>query len=182
MNLMISVELSKKDLMSFTRIEVRNLPGMLFGGTSPLLRPFMKKLECLLPAKKQGGCDSYTLLMLYSYIDSVQADMNLIKVKSGEMTVEITRDELVTMMANKYPASDHSRLNLPGLLFLQSSPGVQAAAVSQIKSKHNLSLPDGRRTLRYIFHTTIITIEADQERMKIGLDLDRLPIKAGNLV
>jgi hypothetical protein len=42
---MIFVELSKKDLETGTRTQVRNPPGMLFGGTSPLLRPFMKKLE-----------------------------------------------------------------------------------------------------------------------------------------
>ena len=49
---MIYVELEKKDLVAFTRTEVRNLPGMFFGGSSPLLKPFMKELEDLLPAEK----------------------------------------------------------------------------------------------------------------------------------
>jgi hypothetical protein len=79
------------------------------------------------------------------------------------------------MIGDRYPATDHHRLNLPGLLFLQSSPGFQAAVVSKMKREHNLRFPEGRRTLRYIFHMTVTSIDADKEAIKIGLDLDRLP-------
>ena len=175
---MISVELSKEDLIAATKIEVRNPPGMLFGSTSPLLKPFMKKLEELLPAEQKGRGDSFTLSMLYSHIDSVHADENVVWVKGSEKVVEITRDELAAIMGDRYPTSAHHRLNLPGLLFLQSSPGVQACTVSKVRKKHNLRLPDGRRTLRYIFHMTVTSIDADKEKIKIELDLDRLPKKA----
>ncbi len=161
--------------MLATRTEVRNPPGMLFGSTSPLLKPFMRKLEELLPAEQKGRGDSYTLSMLYPHIGSVHADEKLIRVESDEKAVAITRDELAAIVVDRYPASDHRRLNLPGLLFLQSSPGFQAAVVSKIKREHNLRFPEGRRTLRYIFHMTVTSIDADKERIKIGLDLDRLP-------
>jgi hypothetical protein len=175
---MIFVELSKKDLEAAIRTEVRNPPGMLFGGTSPLLRPFMRKLESLLPAEKKGRGDSYILTMLYSHIDSVHANGNLIQVKNSEKSVEITRDELAAIMGNKYPASDHHRLNLPGLLFLQSSPGLQACTVSKAKNEYDIHLPEGRRTHRFIFHTIVTEIIADKESIKIGLDLEKLPKKA----
>lgn len=175
---MISVELRKEDLIAVTRIEVRNPPGMLFGSMSPLLKPFMKKLEELLPEEQKGCGDSFTLSMLYSHIDSVNADENVVLVKSRERVVEITREELAAIMEDRYPTSAHQRLNLPGLLFLQSSPGVQACTVSEIRKKHNLRLPGGRRTLRYIFHLTVTSIDADKEKIKIGLDLNRLPKKA----
>jgi hypothetical protein len=172
---MIYVELCKEDLVLATRAEVRNPPGMLFGGTSPLLKPFMRKLEELLPAEKKGRGDSYTLSMLYSHIDSVHADENLIRVESDEKAVVITKEELAAMMCDRYPASDHRRLNLPGLLFLQSSPGFQAAVMSKMRSEHNLRFPEGRRTLRYIFHMTVNSIDARKEGVKIGIDLGRLP-------
>ena len=175
---MIYVEVWKEDLVATIRTEVRNPPGMLFGSTSPLLKPFMKKLEELLPAEKKGRGDSYTLSMLYSHVDSVHADENLIRVESDKKAVVITREELATMIGERYPASDHHRLNLPGLLFLQSSPGFQAAVVSKMKREHNLRFPEGRRTLRYIFHMTVTSIDADKEDIKVGLDLDRLPKKA----
>jgi hypothetical protein len=178
---MIYVELCKEDLVLATRTEVRNPPGMLFGSTSPLLKPFMRKLEELLPAERKGCGDSYTLNMLYSHIGSVHADENLIRVENDEKAVVITKDELATMIGDKYPASDHHRLNLPGLLFLQSSPGFQAAVVTKIKKEHNLRFPDGRRTLRYIFHMTVTSIDADKEDIKVGLDLDRLPKIRGAL-
>jgi hypothetical protein len=178
---MISVELSKEDLIAATRTEIRNPPGMLFGSTSPLLKPFMKKLEGLLPEEKRGLCDSYTLSMLYSHIDSVYADGSLINVKSDEKSVEITRGELAAMIEDKYPASSHHRLNLPGLLFIQSSPGVQACTVSKLKKEHKLRIPEGRRTLRYIFHMTVAYIDADKEFIKIGMDLDRLPKRLEDL-
>jgi hypothetical protein len=50
--------------------------------------------------------------------------------------------------------------------------------VSKVRKKHNLRLPDGRRTLRYIFHMTVTSVDADKEKIKIELDLDRLPKKA----
>lgn len=172
---MISVELCKEDLVLVTRTEIRNPPGMLFGSTSPLLKPFMRKLEELLPAEKKGRGDNYTLSMLYSHIDLVHADENMIRVESEEKTVVITRDDLAAIMGDRYPASDHQRLNLPGLLFLQGSPGFQAAVVSKMKREHGLRFPEGRRTLRYIFHTIVTYINADKENIRIGLDLDRLP-------
>jgi hypothetical protein len=178
---MIFVELSKEDLTVATRTEIRNPPGMLFVSTSPLLKPFMKKLEELLPEEKRGLCDSYTLSMLYSHIDSVHADGRQINVKSDEKAVEITRDELAAMIEDKYPASRQHRLNLPGLLFLQSSPGVQACTVSKLKKEHRLRVPEGRRTLRYIFHMTVAYIDADKELIKIGMDLERLPKRLEDL-
>jgi hypothetical protein len=116
--------------------------------------------------------------MLYSHIDSVHADRNLIRVKSKERTVEITRAELAAIMGDKYPALDHHRLNLPVLLFLQSSPGLQACTVSKARGEYNLCLPEGRRTHRYIFHMIVTEIIADKESIKVGLDLERLPKKA----
>lgn len=178
---MIYVELCKEDLVLVTRTEVQNPPGMLFGGTSPLLKPFMKKLEHLLPTENKGRGDSYTLNMLYSHIGSVYADENMIRVEGDEKIVVITKDELATMIGDKYPASDHRRLNLPGLFFLQSSPGFQAAVVTKMKREHNLRFPEGRRTLRYIFHMTVISIDADKDNIRVGLDLDRLPKIAGAL-
>ncbi|VVB63688.1 Uncharacterised protein [uncultured archaeon] len=178
---MIYVEVWKEDLVATIRTEVRNPPGMLFGSTSPLLKPFMKKLEELLPAEKRGRGDSYTLSMLYSHIGSVHGDENLIRIESDEKAVVITREELATMIGDRYPSMDHHRLNLPGLLFLQSSPGFQAAVVSKMKREHDLRFPDGRRTLRYIFHMTVTSIDAYKEGIKIGLDLDRLPKMAGAL-
>src|SRR5512136_408685 len=108
---MFYVELSKKDLVTATRTEVRNLPGMFFAGNSPLLKPFMKKLEDLLPAEKKGRGESYILHTLYSHIDSVHADEGLIQVKSNEKTVDITRAELAAIMEDRYPSSYHDRLN-----------------------------------------------------------------------
>ena len=172
---MIYVEVCKEDLVLATKTEVRNPPGMLFGSTNPLLKPFMRKLEELLPAGKKGRGDSYTFSMLYPHINSVHADENLIRIESDEKAVMITRDELASIIGDRYPASDHRRLNLPGLLFLQSSPGFQAAVVSKMKGEHNLRFPEGRRTLRYIFHMTVTSIDADKEDIKVGLDLDRLP-------
>jgi hypothetical protein len=178
---MIYVEVCKEDLVLATKTEVRNPPGMLFGSTNPLLKPFMKKLEELLPEEKKGRGDSYAFSMLYPHINSVHADENLIRIESDEKAVMITRDELAALIGDRYPASDHRRLNLPGLLFLQSSPGFQAAVVSKMKGEHNLRFPEGRRTLRYIFHMTVTSIDADKEDIKVGLDLDRLPKMAGAL-
>ena len=78
-------------------------------------------------------------------------------------------------MGDRYPASDHRRLNLPCLLFHQSSLGLQAAVVSKMKREHNLRFPEGRKTFRYIFHMTVTYIDADIGSIKVGLDLDKLP-------
>ena len=175
---MIYVELEKKDLVAITRTEVRNLPGMFFGGSSPLLKPFMKELEGLLPAEKKGRGDSYVLNALYSHVDSLHANEELIQVKSNEKIVDITREQLSAIMEDRYPSSDHHRLNLPGLLFLQSSPGLQACIVSRAKTEYGLHLPEGRRTHRFVFHMIVTEIDADKQRIKLGLDPDRLPKKA----
>jgi hypothetical protein len=175
---MIYVRLQKKDLVTATRIDVHNPAGMFFSSTSPLLKPFIKKLDELLPDEKKGICDSYTLSMLYSHIDSVHADENIISIKGNEKTVDIKREELVAIIGDRYPAADHQRLNLPGLLFLQSSPGVTMAVLSKAKHEHKLQFPEGRRTLRYIFHIVTASIDADKEVIEIGLDLDRLPKRA----
>jgi hypothetical protein len=174
---MITIEIGKIDLMNLSRTEVENLPGTLFVGASPLLKPFMKKLEDLLPAEKRGRGDSYVLSALHSHIDEVFANERRIMVRSGERWVEISRDELCELMGERYPSTDHQRLNLPGLLFLQSSPTLQACSASMLR-KQGLSVPEGRRTLRYIFHIAVVSIKADKEKIGIEIDLDRLPRKA----
>lgn len=181
MRFMISVELTTEDLTKAIKTEVGNLPGMLFAGTSPLLKPFMKKMEDLLPVEKKGRGDSYILSTLYSHIDSIEADESLIRVKSGNKLVEIRREELAAMIGGKYPKANHQKLNLPGILFLQSSPGLQACTVSRARSEHGLRLPEGRRTLRYVFHFIVVSIEADKERIRIGLEPERLPRRSASL-
>ncbi len=175
---MISIEIGELDLRELTKIEVPNLPGALFVGASPLLKPFMKKLEALLPPANKGRGDSYILSALHSHIDEVHADENLIRVKSGDGVVEISREELGKLMGDRYPSTDHHRLNLPGLLFLQSSPALQSVSVILLRRGHNLQIPDGRRTLRYIFHMSVISIDADKEKIKIVFDPERLPKRA----
>jgi hypothetical protein len=172
---MICIELTRNDLALATRSEVRNPPGMFFSSTSPLLKPFMKKLEDLLPVEKKGRGDSYTLSMLYSQIDEVYADERVIEVKGDEKVVAITKDELSALIVDRYPKAQHQKLNLPGLLFIQSSPAVQASVISKIREKYKLRMPEGRRTLRFIFHMTITSIDADGSSMKIEMDMDRLP-------
>jgi len=174
---MITIEIGRVDLMNLSKTEVENLPGTLFVGASPLLKPFMNKLEDLLPAEKRGRGDSYVLSALHSHIDEVFADEKGIMVRSGDKTVEISRDELCALMVERYPSTDHQRLNLPGLLFLQSSPTLQACSAAMLR-RQGLRIPDGRRTLRYIFHLAVASIYADQEEIRIEIDLDKLPKKA----
>ncbi len=174
---MITIEIGREDLMNMAKTEVKNLPGTLFVGASPLLKPFMKKLEDLLPVEKRGRGESYVLSALHSHIDEVRADEQGIMVKSGDKTVEISKDELCALMGERYPSTDHQRLNLPGLLFLQSSPTVQACSAAMLRRK-GLRIPEGRRTLRYIFHMAVFSIDADKDRIRIEIDLDRLPKKA----
>lgn len=174
---MITIEISREDLMKMAKTEVRNLPGTLFVGASPLLKPFMKKLEDLLPEELRGRGDSYVLSALHSHIDEVRADEQGIMVKSGDKAVLISKDDLCALMEEKYPSTDHQRLNLPGLLFLQSSPSVQACSAAMLR-RQGLRIPEGRRTLRYIFHMAVVSIDADKDKIKIEIDLDRLPKKA----
>jgi len=175
---MISIMVREKDLNELTRTEVRNLPGALFAGTSPLLRPFMKKLEALLPQENRGLGDSYVLCALHSHIDRVHADGSSIVVKSGEKEVMIRREELGELIGERYPTTSHHRLNLPGLLFLQSGPSLQAASAILLRREHKLQIPDGRRTMRYIFHMSVAAIDADKEKIVISFDMERLPKRA----
>lgn len=175
---MISIEIGRQDLKELAKTEVRNLPGALFAGSSPLLKPFMKKLEELLPPECRGKGDSYVLSMLHSHIDEVHADENAIQVKSNDKVAQIGREELGALMCERYPATEHHRLNLPGLLFLQSSPALQTSSAILLRREHRLRIPEGRRTLRYIFHLAVISIDADKESIKILIDLERLPKRA----
>jgi hypothetical protein len=143
--IMISITVREKDLNELARTEVRNLPGALFAGTSPLLRPFMKKLEALLPQENKGR---------------------------GDM---ILREELGELLGERYPTTSHHRLNLPGLLFLQSGPALQAASAILLQREHKLQIPDGSRTRRYIFHMSVAAIDADKEKIVVIFDMDRLP-------
>jgi hypothetical protein len=174
---MISLEICENDLHELTKTEVRNLPGTLFAGSSPLLKPFMTKLEMLLPQECRGRTDNYILQALHSHIDEVHADECMIRVKRDEIVVEISREELGEMMIERYPTTDHHRLNLPGLLFLQSSPSLQAVNAIILRRKHKLRIPEGRRTLRYIFHLGIASIDADKRKIVVNFDPERLPRK-----
>jgi hypothetical protein len=175
---MISIEIREKDLHELTRTEVGNLPGALFAGTSPLLRPFMKKLEVILPDENRGRGDSYVLSCLRAYIDGVHADESLIAVKRGETEVVIRREELGELIEERYPTTSHHRLNLPGLLFLQSGPALQTVCAIILRRQHKLRIPDGRRTLRYIFHMSVAAINADKEMIVVFFDMERLPKRA----
>lgn len=175
---MIAIEVREKDLRELARTEVKNLPGSLFAGTSPLLKPFMKKLEALLPDENKGRGDSYVLSALHSHIDSVHADERQIAVKSGETEVTILREELGDLMGERYPTTDHQRLNLPGLLFLQSGPALQTASAAILRQVHKLAIPEGRRTTRYIFHMGVTAIAADKEKIVVSFDPERLPRRA----
>lgn len=175
---MISIEIREKDLNELARTEVNNLPGALFARTSPLLRPFMKKLEALLPPENRGLGDSYVLNALHSHIDRVHADESLISVKSKEKEVMIRREELGELIGERYPTTSHHRLNLPGLLFLQSGPGLQTASAIILRREYKLRIPDGRRTMRYIFHMGVAAIDADKDKIEVHFDPERLPKRA----
>ena len=172
---MICIEIREKDLRDLARTEVANLPGSLFSGTSPLLRPFIKNLEALLPLEKKGRVDSYILSALQAHIDWVHADERLIAVGSGEKKVEICREELGELMKERYPTTSHQQLNLPGLLSLQSGPALQSTCAAIRRKDHNLNIPDGRRTRRYFFHLGVAAIDADKEKVAILFDMDKLP-------
>lgn len=175
---MICIEIRERDIRELARTEVENLPGSLFTGTSPLLRPFMKNLEALLPAENRGRGDSYILSALHSIIDWVHADESLIAMGRSDKKVEIRREELGELMKERYPTTGHQYLNLPGLLFLQSGPALQATSAMLLCRDHHLNIPEGRRTRRYIFHMGVTAIDADKERIAVFFDMERLPKRA----
>ncbi|MBN2251235.1 MAG: hypothetical protein JW724_04085 [Candidatus Altiarchaeota archaeon] len=159
--------------------EVKNLPGAIFGGSGPLLRPFLPKLEELLPPEKRGRGDNYISSTLKAHVEAVEADEEHIRVESEGRAVEITRAELEAILEEKFPTLDHKNLNLPGLLFLQSGPVLQACTLRRLAKDHGVWVPGGRRTLRYVFHTTVVSVGAEKDRVKIEFDLDRLPKLSG---
>jgi hypothetical protein len=175
---MISLEVTKNDLRE-AMTEVRNLPGTLFAGTGPLLRPFLTKLEPLLPPQERGLGKSYIFASLRTHVDTVYADSEKIKIESAGKGIEITKNELESILGDKYPSFQHEKLNLPGLLFLQSGPALQMCTLDKLNREHDANIPEGRRALRYVFHTTVASIDANKERIKIEFDLDRLPKRKG---
>lgn len=176
--IMIFIEVREEDLLELTLTEVKNLPGALFAGSSPLLRPFMKRLEAVLPEANRGRGDSYVLSCLRSHIESVHADENMILARSGDVEGVIHREELSELLMERYPTTGHERLNLPGLLFLQSGPALQTACSILLRRLHGLSIPDGRRSMRYVFHIGVSSIDADRERIVICFEPERLPRRA----
>jgi hypothetical protein len=176
---MISVEVTKQDARDLSA-EVKNLPGALFGVSGPLLRPFLSRLDEILPPEKRGRGDNYISSTLKAHVDSVVADEEHIRVESEGRAVEIARTELAAILEEKFPTLSHQNLNLPGLLFLQSGPVLQACTLQRLARDHGVKVPGGRRTLRYVFHTTVVSVGADRERVRIEFDLDRLPRLPGD--
>ena len=175
---MVHVEVTKQDVRDLSA-EVKNLPGALFGGSGPLLRPFLPRLEELLPPEKRGRGNNYISSTLKAHVDAVEADADQIRIESEGRAVEITRNELETILEEKFPTLSHQSLNLPGLLFLQSGPVLQACTLSRLARDHGVRVPGGRRTLRYVFHATVVSIGADRDSVRIEFDLDRLPGLSG---
>ncbi len=176
---MVYVEVTNQDVRDLSA-EVKNLPGAIFGGSGPLLRPFLPKLEELLPPEKRGRGDNYISSTLKAHVDAVVADEEHIRVESEGRSVEITRAELETILEEKFPTLDHKNLNLPGLLFLQSGPVLQACTLRRLSKDHGVRVPGGHRTLKYVFHTTVVSVGADRDCVKIEFDLDRLPKLSGD--
>jgi len=171
---MVSIEITDQDIRDLSA-EVRNLPGALFGRSGPLFRPFLDKMEELLPPEKRGRGPNYVSSTLKVHVDTVQVDEKGLKVDSEGRSVEITKAELENVLGEKYPAFEHQNLNLPGLLFLQCGPVLQTCIILKLGRDHGIKIPGGVRTHRYFFHTTVASIQADQDRIVIELDLDRLP-------
>ena len=92
-NSMVHVEITNQDVRDLSA-EVKNLPGAIFGGSGPLLRPFLSKLEELLPPEKRGRGNNYISSTLKAHVDAVQADEDHIRVESEGRSVEITRAKL----------------------------------------------------------------------------------------
>ncbi|NYT02078.1 MAG: hypothetical protein GKC10_04900 [Methanosarcinales archaeon] len=164
-----------KDDLCGASCNINNLAGTFFAGTSPLLRPFLERLGELLPAERQGVNKGYIVGSLRTHVNSLFANQESISVEADGKVVEIKRSELDEMIAAKYPSFQHQSLNLPGLLFIQSGPALHAASIAKLREMHGIRIPDGRRTQRYFFHTTVVSLQADQERIRIELDLARLP-------
>ncbi|MGC9515262.1 hypothetical protein [Methanocrinis sp.] len=176
---MVHVEVTNQDVRDLSA-EVKNLPGAIFGGSGPLLRPFLPKLEELLPPEKRGRGDNYVSSTLKAHVEAVEADEEHIKVESEGRSVEITRAELAVILEEKFPTFEHQNLNLPGLLFLQSGPVLQACTLTRLARDHGVRVPGGRRTLQYVFHTTVVSVGADREKVRIEFDLGRLPRLSGS--
>jgi hypothetical protein len=170
---MITIELRRNDLAAYARID--NLTGAFFAGTSPLIRPLIDRLQGLLPPEKRGLGTGYTIGALRGHASSIRADSSAITVEIEGKSVCIERSELEWFMAEKFPGIPHNDLNLAGLLFLQSGPAMQAATVAKLWRDHRIRIPDGRRTQRYVFHIAVVSLDADQERVLICLDMERLP-------
>lgn len=171
---MVTLIIDKNDLRD-AKTEVSNLAGAFFAGTSPLIRPFMDMLESIVPADQQGRGTSYLISALRYHIRSIRADENGIRVESEMGAVDIPRTVLEERVKERYPSFGHDSLNLPGLLFLQSGPAVYAASVSKLRKVHRIVIPEGRRTQRYIFHVIVRSLEADQDVIRIEIDMQRLP-------
>jgi len=171
---MIFIEMGREDLCG-TSGNINNLAGTFFAGTSPLLRPFLERLGELLPADRQGMNKGYIIGSLRAHVNSLCANQEWISVEAEGKVVEIKRSELDEMISAKYPSFHHQSLNLPGLLFIQSGPALHAASIAKLREMHGIRIPEGRRTQRYFFHTTVVSLEADQERIRVELDLERLP-------
>ncbi|MBN1323615.1 MAG: hypothetical protein JW986_06400 [Methanotrichaceae archaeon] len=170
---MITVHLSREDLARVSP-EIQNLPGSFFAGASPLLRPFISKLEELLPPEVHGRGMNFAFGALRSHVEAVRAEERSIVVTGSGKSVEISRRELEGLIEERYPTFGHDRLNLPGLLFLQSGPALQMASLAKLRTC-GVHLPDGRRTQRYIFHLIVVSLAADRDRVEIEFDLERLP-------
>jgi len=173
-DIMVSVQVTNQDLKAIST-EVPNLPGTLFAGASPLFRHFLGRLEGLLPPEKRGRGPNYVSSTLSAHVESVKADENGLWIDSEDRSVEITRDDMEEVLDEKYPSFDHQSLNLPGLLFLQSGAMLQACILQKLGRDHDIRIPGGQRTHRYVFHTTVASIRANSEMIDIVLDLDRLP-------
>ncbi len=171
---MVTLIINKDDLRE-AKTEVSNLAGTFFAGTSPLIRPFMEKLEAIVPADQQGRGTGYLIGALRYHIRSLRADQKGISVASDIGSVEIPRTMLEEMMDTRYPTFGHESLNLPGLLFLQSGPALYAASINKLLREHKIRIPEGRRTQRYIFHMIVTSLEADRDVIRIEIDTKRLP-------
>ena len=176
---MVLVEVKSQDVKDATSQGRRNMAGTLFGSSGPLFRPFLNKLDELLPPDKRGRSINYTSSTLKAHVDAIKVDEEKLCVKSENRAVEITKNELEDVLSEKYPTLDHKSLSLPGLLFLQSGPVLQLCTLNRLRSDHGVQIPGGNRTHRYFFHTTVVSIQANEDLIEIEFDLDRLPNLSG---
>jgi len=175
---MVSIEVRREDLL-VSRADVQNLAGVFFAGYSPLMRPFVERMKMLLPEERRLG-DPYVFGALRSEVAELRAHPHrILVVGRGGGVVEILRADLEQLIADRYPTFGHEGLNLPGLLFLQSSPSLQNSALQKLRQEHSFRIPEGRRTQRFVFHTIVAWLEADSDNITIEFDLDRLPQARG---